>query len=83
MREISEQRRLTATWLNTVAAAVVSASTCVPLVTYMLQPHAEHSSWRLIEVALTGVVCGGLLHGAARRLLRSVSKRPDADGSEH
>ena len=71
MAEISEQRRLTATWRNTVAAAVVSASTCVPFVTYVLQPRPEIATLRLVEVALTGVIGGGLLHALARRLLRS------------
>ncbi len=61
-----EKRRLSAAWLNIVAAGLVSTGVVAPLVA---QAAADGSGWR--PLALGGAVLGGglVLHLAARALL--------------
>jgi threonine/homoserine/homoserine lactone efflux protein len=67
--QITEQRRLSALWLNMIAAATVSAGTCGLLTTLIVQP-SEASASRAALLAVGSLVVGTVLHAIARALLK-------------
>ncbi|HEY8565914.1 MAG TPA: hypothetical protein VIL65_10475 [Beijerinckiaceae bacterium] len=66
---ITEERRLSALWLNMIAATTISAGTGGLLTTVIVQP-SETSASRAALLALGSLVIGGALHLIARALLK-------------
>jgi hypothetical protein len=65
-----EQRRLTAAWLNIVAAGVISAGAVAPIVTVLIAQISGQVSWA-IALAAFSIFCGVGLHLAGRAVLGS------------
>ena len=77
-----ERRRLSAAWLNILAAGVITAGSVAPLPVLGGAP-SSHATGRLLALSLTCLLIGFGLHGAARLLLRrSASSRPCTEGAE-
>jgi hypothetical protein len=65
-----EQRRLTAAWLNILAAGVISAGAVAPMVTVLIAQVSGQVSWA-IAVAAFSIFGGVGLHLAGRAVLCS------------
>ncbi len=67
----NERTKLTATWLNTMATALVAAGVFAPAAAliYRLAPAAIDVR-TMIAVALGCLIVGGVLHGGGRVFLR-------------
>jgi hypothetical protein len=63
-----ERRRLTAAWLNVVAAGVISAGAVGPVIAATARGAPELTS-RLLALALGCAICGAGLHAVARALI--------------
>jgi hypothetical protein len=66
---ITEQRRLSALWLNMIGATIVSAGACGFLAAIIVQPDGTNAA-RAALLAAGSVLLGGVLHCAARAVLR-------------
>lgn len=64
-----ERRRLSATWLNTIASGVVSAGSCGSLLAYSFGPRPGISGFQVLAVSIFAMGLGALLHLLARALL--------------
>lgn len=77
-----ERRRLSAAWLNILAAGVITAGSVAPLPVLVGAPW-DHATSRLLALCLTFLLIGFGLHCVARLLLRrSASSRPSTEGTE-
>ena len=65
-----ERRRLTAAWLNIVAAGVISAGAVAPMIAAAANGTSEQTL-RSLALGLASLVCGLGLHAGARALIRS------------
>ena len=64
-----ELRRLSATWLNTIAAGIVTAGSCGSLIAYSLGPRPGITGFQVLTVSIATLVTGAALHCLARALL--------------
>lgn len=64
-----EQRRLSATWLNTIASGVVSAGTCGSLLAYSFGTRPGVTGLQVLAIVGASILAGLLLHLAARSIL--------------
>ncbi|GJE38516.1 hypothetical protein [Methylobacterium persicinum] len=64
-----ELRRLSATWLNTIASGVVSAGSCGSLIAYSFGPRPGITGWQVLTVLVVTLAAGAGLHCLARALL--------------
>jgi hypothetical protein len=72
-----ERRRLSAAWLNILAAGVITAGSVAPLPVLVGAPWS-HATGRLLALCLTCLLIGVGLHWAARLLLRRSTCSPPA-----
>jgi hypothetical protein len=63
-----ERRRLTAAWLNIVAAGVISAGAVAPMIAAAVDGTSEQNL-RSLALGLASLVCGLGLHAGARALI--------------
>jgi hypothetical protein len=63
-----ERRRLTAAWLNIVAAGVISAGAVAPMIAAAANGTSEQTI-RVLALALGSLICGLGLHAGARALI--------------
>ncbi|CAM2998131.1 MULTISPECIES: hypothetical protein [Methylobacterium] len=66
-----ERRRLSATWLNTIASGVVSAGSCGSLLAYSFGPRPGISGLQVLVVSTCALGLGATLHLLARALLNN------------
>lgn len=64
-----ERRRLSATWLNTIASGVVSAGTCGSLLAYSFGTRPGVTGLQVLAIAAASILTGLVLHLAARAIL--------------
>ena len=64
-----ELRRLSATWLNTIASGVVSAGSCGSLIAYSFGPRPGITGFQVLVVLTVALTTGAALHLLARALL--------------
>ncbi|GJD57500.1 hypothetical protein MTDSW087_01332 [Methylobacterium dankookense] len=64
-----ERRRLSATWLNTIASGVVSAGTCGSLLAYSFGTRPGVTGLQVLAIVAASILTGLLLHLAARGIL--------------
>jgi hypothetical protein len=77
MNEIAqERRRLSAAWLNILAAGVITAGSVAPL-SILVGTAWSEATGRLLLLCLVCLLIGVGLHLAARLLLRHSSCTPD------
>jgi hypothetical protein len=65
----AERRRLTAAWLNIVAAGVISAGAVGPVIATIATNGGPEQTSRAVSVALACIAGGVGLHALARTLL--------------
>ena len=68
-----ERRRLTAAWLNIVAAGVISAGAVAPMIAAAANGTSEQTL-RSLALGLASLVCGLGLHAGARALISTRTK---------
>ena len=64
-----ELRRLSATWLNTIASGVVTAGSCGSLIAYSFGPRPGITGVQVLAVLIVTLTTGATLHVLARALL--------------
>ena len=64
-----ELRRLSATWLNTIASGVVTAGSCGSLIAYSFGPRPGITGVQVLAVLIVTLTAGAALHVLARALL--------------
>ncbi|WP_336491401.1 hypothetical protein [Methylobacterium nigriterrae] len=75
MVEVNQEgRRLSATWLNTIASGVVSAGTCGSLLAYSLGTLPGISGLQVLAISAVSVLTGAVLHLLARALLSATDR---------
>jgi hypothetical protein len=75
-----ERRRLSAAWLNILAAGVITAGSVAPLPVLVGAPWS-HATGRLLALCLVCLLIGVSLHVVARLLLRRSESSPQS--AEH
>jgi len=65
----NELRRLSATWLNTIASGVVTAGSCGSLIAYSFGPRPGITALQVLAVLAVTLTTGAVLHLLARALL--------------
>jgi hypothetical protein len=80
-----ERRRLTASWLNIVAAGVISAGAVAPMIAAAANGTSEQTL-RYLALGLASLICGLGLHAGARALISARTeherKREIEEGAE-
>jgi hypothetical protein len=65
-----EQRKLTATWLNSIASGSIVTGSVTPTIAVTLHLSGAELGWPLAFLSLAWLAIGCALHVLARRILR-------------
>jgi hypothetical protein len=68
-----EQRKLTASYLNTIAAAFMITGVVAPIVAIAYGLPGPQPGWQAILVSFAWLTASACVHWLARRLLRNLS----------